>query len=626
LKVILNALPPARTDTPSAALSVLKAFLAHHHIEPSIIYWNLLLDRLLPPFERDTDATHFDLLPYLYLIADEYQDEIAKGKTNAVMKAKLPLRDKLNDNSDYFVRTKGLLEATVAGELSKYPASEPLLFGIPCKFEQWIAGVVIARLVKRRFPLARIVAGGLRNQDKAEALMRVCADFDFAIWGEGEYPLLELCQAIAGKTEDFNSVPRLIYRKKDSLRRSTPEVSRTYDMNGRIFPDYDDYFRYREASPKKNIPAILPLESSRGCIWSSCRFCVYPDGSENRKKDPGVLIEEIHHLLGRYDTPYFAFMDNDIVANDHKRLETILDDLISIKRTRNIQLIAEVIPKHFTPELMQKLFRAGLGRVHFGYESLSDRLLEKMRKRNSFSDNIFFVKFAHKYKIKLPSANIICGAVGEEDYDILESIDNLHFLRFYFDKHLFVHNLIPLQVAKHSAFYGMLEKEELKKWDGNTVFHLLPGKMLDGVDRFSLFDFSAKPGLLWEMFAKINGFYYDHRYSYSISMEDKTVSMEDKTVVYREFFDGELSTSFALTRLECRILRETNSAIMALDDLIAALGKGMDNELDGGAVRAALNHLKQKHLVYFDGDHRSIISVVDAAQIAGLPSPGNGFI
>jgi len=610
LNVILNALPPARLDTPSAALSVLKAFLTHHGVPATVIYWNLLLDRLLPAFDRDTDAIDYTLLPYLYLIADDCGDTLTQSKLNAFMKARLPLRDKLNDNSDYLTGTRRLLEAAVAQALAGQATDGPLLFGISCKYEQWIPGVVLARYIKSHFPQAAIVLGGLRNRDKAEALLRICPEFDFAIWGEGEYPLLALCQALDAPARDFAAVPRLLYRYAGAVVGSSATQSPCFDLNSRIFPDYDDYFHYRAQAGLTQLPAILPLESSRGCTWNACRFCVYAEGYEQRKKDPAALQAEIRHLLDRYDTTYFAFMDNDIVANDLARLETMLDDLIALRRSRNVQLIAEVIPKNFAPALMKKLFQAGLARVHFGYEALSDGLLKKMRKRNNFSDNLFFVKFAHKYKIKLPSANIICGAIGETDEDVLESIDNLHFLRFYFDRHLFAHNLIPLRVAKHSAFYDMLAPEALIRWDDNTLFHLLPKQMTAGVDRFALFDFAAKPGPLWEVFAKLDRFYYDHRYSY-------TLCVENGALVYREFFDAELLAALALGDLEYRILRRTQAEILDLKELLAALAQDGDNPTEADAVRAALDHLRQKHLVYFNDGHRAIVTVIDMDQVEG---------
>lgn len=607
IKVILNSLPPARIDTPSAALSVLKAFTVQHGVETEVIYWNILLDSVLPAFERNTDTIHFDLLPYLYLIAGEYGDGIAQSKANACMKSQLPTRDILNDNSDYLGGTRRILDEIIGRELSRYSGGDGLLFGISCKYEQWIPGMVLGGYVKHYFPDSKIVIGGLRDRDKAEAIMKICGHFDFAIWGEGEYPLLELCGALDGAAADLARVPRLIFRGDGALQASGVENGRFFDLNSGTFPDYDDYFACLEASGRSDAAVILPLESSRGCTWNACRFCVYSDGYENRKKEPGVLVREIERLVDRYDTPYFAFMDNDIVANDHERLERILDGLISVRQRRDVQFIAEVIHKGFTAEVMEKLPRAGLSRIHFGYESLSDSLLAKMKKRTTFSDNIFFVRFARRFGIGLPSANIICSVIGEEDVDILECIDNLHFLRFYFDRDLFRHNIIPLRIANHSAFYGMVPKDELIAWDGNEIFHLLPAEMKHSVGRFSLFDFYRAPNPLWDLFSKMNDFYYSHTYSYSIAREEDSV-------VYRELFDSQPVMELAISDLAFRILQEADSKIADLPGLLKTLAQH-DAQIDARSVCATLDSLKQRHLVYFNDDYRSIISVIDTDKV-----------
>ncbi len=473
----------------------------------------------MPAFARNTDDVHFDLLPYLYMIAGEYNDTIAEAKTNAYIKSQLPINDILNDNSDFLGGTKNAINEIVAREFMRLSPNDRLLFGISCKYEQWIPGIVLAGYIKRYFPNSWIVMGGLRDRDKAESLLKICRNFDFAIWGEGEYPLLELCQALDTEKPDLSSIPRLVFRIDRSLQFTRVETGQFFDMNSRIFPDYNDYFIYLKASKRRDVPVILPVESTRGCTWNACKFCVYSDGYKNRKKEADIVREEVEYFLTKFDTPYFAFMDNDIVANDNTRLEQILDTLISVRQHTDVHFIAEVIQKGLTEQIMEKFPRAGFGRLHFGYESLSENLLMKMRKRTNFSDNIFFVKFARKFGIKLPSANIICGAIGEEDVDILECIDNLHFLRFYFDNDRFRHNIIPLRIANHSDFHTMVPKEELNRFDQNEIYHLLPAEIKQFFDRFTVFDFSTTANSLWHIFAKINDFYYEHSYSYAISRE-----------------------------------------------------------------------------------------------------------
>lgn len=577
--------------------------MIHHGIAAEIIYWNILLEKLLPTFERNTDDVHFELVPYLYMIAGEFSDAIAQGKANAYVKSQLPLSDVLNNNSDYLGETKNYMDEVVAHEFIRLSPDDRLLFGISCKYEQWIPGIVLAGYIKRYFPDSRIVVGGFRDSDKAESILRICGNIDFAIWGEGEYPLFELCRALDTERPDLSSIPRLMFRTGESLQSTHIETSEFFDMNSRIFPDYHDYFLYLKASERRNIPVILPIESTRGCTWNACNFCVYSDGYKNRKKEADIVKEEVEYLLDKFDTPYFAFMDNDIVANDNTRLEQILDNLISVRQRTDVHFIAEVIHKDLKEQIMENFPRAGFGRLHFGYESLSENLLMKMRKKTNFSDNIFFVKFARKFGIMLPSANVICGAVGEEDTDILECIDNLHFLRFYFDEDRFRHNIIPLRIANHSNFHAMVPKEELNRFDQNEIYHLLPAEIKQVFDRFTVFDFSTTRDSLWQIFGKINDFYYEHSYTY-------TVSREAEHVIYREFFDSQPVVHLKIGHLAYRILQETNSNIMSSDMLIRSCtqhGAATNETL----VFAALNFLKEKHLVYFNDAYQEIISVID---------------
>lgn len=605
--LILNVLPPARTDTPSAASSVLQGFLRLHGIESRIIYWNLLLADLLPHSIQQSAPSYFPLLPYLYALAGEYGDPIGQSKANALIKAHQPFRDLRNDHSDYWQSTQRTLEAIIQAELEKLSENPPKLFGISCRYEQWIPGALLAHRIKHHFPQARIVLGGITGAEKAEALLKTCAHFDYAIWGEGEYPLLELCRSLENGVPAVDRIPRLVYRNGDSIVFSNASVGPFHDLNHPIPADHDDYFDYLAASGRKGAPVIFPLESSRGCTWNQCRFCVYSEGQQNRKKAPELLRDEILFLIQKYQARYFAFMDNDIACNDPERLEKILDDLAAIRRSHGTQMMAEIVPKNLGATLLKKLARAGFHQIHFGYESLSEVLLRKMRKKHSFSDNIFFIKFARKYQIKLPSANIITGIIGEEDADILECMDNLHFLRFFLDKNRFAHNLIPLQVAKPSWFYRNLPPENLVQWNDNPLYQILPDAMIKDIDRFALFDFSASARSLWSAFAQLNQFYYAHDYRYRLSLEAGET-------IYQEYFDGEPLTEYPLTAMEYAVLQETNTLVPNLQHLKRSLGRKHGLTIDEFSLGTVLNRLKERHLVYFRGHHKALISVIDTDQ------------
>lgn len=81
---------------------------------------------------------------------------------------------------------------------------------------------------------------------------------------------------------------------------------------------------------------------------------------------------------------------------------------------------------------------AGFESVQIGYESPSNNLLEKIHKKNTFASNLFFIKWANELGIRINGANVLRNLLEETTDDIKESIDNLYFLRFYFQKSWYV--------------------------------------------------------------------------------------------------------------------------------------------------------------------------------------------
>ena len=79
-----------------------------------------------------------------------------------------------------------------------------------------------------------------------------------------------------------------------------------------------------------------------------------------------------------------------------------------------------------------------------------------MNKSNNFSNNLFFVKYSLKFEID-PLVNIIIGLINETKDDIQESIDNLHFLRFFYNKKetSLYHDYVTLVISRMSKYYGM---------------------------------------------------------------------------------------------------------------------------------------------------------------------------
>jgi radical SAM superfamily enzyme YgiQ (UPF0313 family) len=211
----------------------------------------------------------------------------------------------------------------VDSELKTLDINNVILFGFSAKFYQWIPGMILAKKLRINFPGIKIIIGGLNSQNEAVAVMEICPYFDFGIWGEGEYPLLELLNGLEHKDSNlFKSVPRLVYRADKGLE-STTNHSRYADFSDYIFPDYSDSI---ELSGKVSDPGIssLPIEASRGCYWNRCKFCSLNTGYKYRRRLPKSVVSEIDFMFQRYNIKRFRFLDHDIVGPDIVQFETLL--------------------------------------------------------------------------------------------------------------------------------------------------------------------------------------------------------------------------------------------------------------------------------------------------------------
>ena len=111
----------------------------------------------------------------------------------------------------------------------------------------------------------------------------------------------------------------------------------------------------------------------------------------------------------------------------------------------------------FNAQLMEKMAIAGFKNIFIGYDALSDSLLSKMNKSNNFSDNIFFVKHSLKNGIS-PIVNVIKHVPGENEEDVQECINNLHYLRFFYNNSIV-------------SFSHMLEFQERNFLDGHKLLY-----------------------------------------------------------------------------------------------------------------------------------------------------------
>lgn len=608
MKVLFNCLPPSNIDHPSPALSILQSFLNHNGYDARTIYWNILTFHVMSYYPQNDDVLR-NLIPFLSIITKEYNDKNAEEKLCSYLQA---LQPRYGKSENFYKNSIEELSVTteqkIYSELSRNENSADV-YGISAKFYQWIPGVVLAKAIKRIHPQSRIVIGGFGSRDAATAMIKRFHDFDYAIWGEGEYPLLELCDQIKNDSLNLNEIPRLIYRENKSVKASEQTKSKYLDFNNYIFPDVSDYFTSAEENKIPKEIATIMLNTVNGCRWNRCAFCSYAENKLFRERTAENIFNEIRCRHEKYGVKNFYFADNDLVGRDAIRLEKLLDLLTEYRKSNDFEIYGEMIPSSkITPALFSKMNSAGFSKLYIGYEAVTDGLLKKMKKENNFPENILFVKNSLRSSIR-PQLHIIQGIPGETEDDIKESIRNLHYLRFFFsDKETEVyHKYITLNLYKGTEYFRDMPAEEKKNFTENPVAEHLPGQFIRLKDRFDFFNFRRKElknKNLWQEFAATEMYYRKNKFTYGIKRNKSSFT-------YKEFLNGkEIKSIIPDHPAFYDILFASNETIVTLDKLHAKLTEEY-RSLTKQKIKEYLDELRQHGLLYHNEKYSAIVSVID---------------
>ena len=304
------------------------------------------------------------------------------------------------------------------------------LVGFTSTFDQNVASLTMAKLIKDLYPDVTIVFGGA-NFDGEMGLehFRAFPFIDHVVVGEGEESFLPLVrQVLAGKTEDYPN--GVTYRQGDEIML-TPNESLFSDFAKSGPPDYDDYYQLLSelGHTAQGLDRILLYEGSRGCWWGEkhhCTFCgLNAQSMKFRAKAPGQVLKEIADLSQRYDAVRFRLVDNIIdmgyienlfgkLAEDHCDLDVFIETKSNLQK-RQIKTLAAGGVKCMQP----------------GLESLSLNQLRAMDKGVTPMQNIGCLKWSLYYHVMV-SWNILLGFPGEtnEDYQRqLELIPSLLHLQ-----------------------------------------------------------------------------------------------------------------------------------------------------------------------------------------------------
>ena len=304
------------------------------------------------------------------------------------------------------------------------------IVGFTSTFDQNVASLTMAKLIKDLYPHVAIVFGGA-NYDGEMGLeyFRAFPFIDHVVVGEGEEVFPELVSCLIEGKKD--AIPNgVVYRKGVEIA-FTPNDSLFSGFANTGPPDYDDYYQLLAelGEAAQGLDRILLYEGSRGCWWGEkhhCTFCgLNALSMKFRAKSSEQAAHEMAYLSSRYDTVRFRLVDNII---DMKYVENLFGRFSADHCDLDVFIETK---SNLHKSQIRTLAAGGVKCMQPGLESLSLNQLQAMDKGVTPMQNILCLKWSSYYHIAV-SWNLLLGFPGEtnEDYrrqiDLIPSLFHLH--------------------------------------------------------------------------------------------------------------------------------------------------------------------------------------------------------
>ena len=420
-RVLFICMPFAGIDRPALGISLLKAGLARVGIECDIEYFNLLFAEIIglqsySLFNYTSTCEPGDAIPYTAFAGDWIFSQYfygpgsldAQGYVENVLRS--PEMAVSTDNVRMILRLRAIIPSFLRSCLDRIDGNRYTVVGFTSTFEQNMASLCLARLLKERFPHLRIAFGGANCETvMGEELHRQYPFIDFVASGEADcsFPAL-MCALRAGSS--LSNIKGVVRRDNGSMVvAERAEIVR--DMDSVPYPDFDDYFRqFHCSSISRSVRPSLQIESSRGCWWgerSHCTFCGLNGGTMAfRSKSAERVLDELTFLAKRYETSYVQFVDNIL---DLRYFKSLIPELAN--RKHGLRIFYET-KSNLKKDQVRLLSDAGIRDIQPGIESLNTHVLKLMRKGVTALQNIQFLKWCEQYGVKA-EWNLLYGFPGE---------------------------------------------------------------------------------------------------------------------------------------------------------------------------------------------------------------------
>ncbi|MDQ7825720.1 MAG: radical SAM protein [Candidatus Eremiobacteraeota bacterium] len=254
------------------------------------------------------------------------------------------------------------------------------------------------KMMRYLAPDALLVGGGPHVTAVKGAIMDE-APLDYAIYGEGEGPLIDLLISLR-EGGGFERIAQLIYRDPEGTVRVNPRGEHIADLDSLPLPAWNllDHESYFQLSYYPQVPVyfnarrkLVSIFTSRGCPYH-CIFCHDIFGKKFRARSPRHVVDEIEYLYRAFGIRQFDIRD-DIFNFDRERVMAICG-LIAERGLRLLFSFPNGLRADLCDEeLILAMKKAGLFRVTYALETASPRLQRMIRKNIDLEKLRHIVRF-----------------------------------------------------------------------------------------------------------------------------------------------------------------------------------------------------------------------------------------
>lgn len=321
---------------------------------------------------------------------------------------------------------------------------------------QLTQAVSVCRRVKAALPHVPIVWGGYFPTQHTDTVLRA-PQVDFVIRSQGERPLLQLIDALDGRTS-LDRVGSLSWKAAGQVIHNPLAPMTPLDE----LPDLP----YHRVEMRRYLHrnylgrATVAHSSSFGCPFA-CSFCAVVSMAHRRwlAQSPERMARVMRHLVSTYGVDAVQMHDMDFFISEERTAEFC--DRIAALGLRWWALGRADILMQYSDSTWRKMARAGLKMVFSGAESGADETLAAMNKggKSSSRTTLELAARMRSYGI-IPELSFVLGCPPDPEKDVDRTfafIRRLKRINPATEIILYTYTPVPLdgslyEAARHSGF------------------------------------------------------------------------------------------------------------------------------------------------------------------------------